>query len=115
MRSLPELTGFSDLTNRELEILELLADGLGNQQIARRLFLAEKTVRNYVSRIFAKLEVHDRATAAVRARDAGFGGQNDSSGVEERVHDGEAPAAPEFGRQRDRALVLVEEARAELR
>jgi DNA-binding NarL/FixJ family response regulator len=75
MRSLPELTGFSDLTSRELEILELLADGLGNQQIARRLFLAEKTVRNYVSRIFAKLEVHDRATAVVRARDAGFGAQ----------------------------------------
>jgi DNA-binding NarL/FixJ family response regulator len=74
MHSLPELTGFSDLTSRELEILELLAGGLGNQQIARRLFLAEKTVRNYVSRIFAKLEVHDRATAAVRARDAGFGG-----------------------------------------
>lgn len=55
--------------------VELLADGLGNQQIARRLFLAEKTVRNYVSRIFAKLEVHDRTTAVVRARDAGFGGQ----------------------------------------
>lgn len=74
MQSLPELTGFSDLTSRELEILELLARGLGNQQIARRLFLAEKTVRNYVSRIFAKLEVHDRATAAVVARDAGLGG-----------------------------------------
>ncbi|WP_338695996.1 response regulator transcription factor [Streptomyces sp. Q6] len=75
MLSIPELTGFADLTARELEILELLADGLGNQQIARRLFLAEKTVRNYVTRIFAKLEVHDRASAAVRARDAGFGGQ----------------------------------------
>ncbi|MBO1337234.1 response regulator transcription factor [Streptomyces sp. VRA16 Mangrove soil] len=75
MPSLPELTGFADLTAREMEILELLADGLGNQQIARRLFLAEKTVRNYVTRIFAKLEVHDRASAAVRARDAGLGGQ----------------------------------------
>ncbi len=73
--SLPELTGFSELTSRELEILELLARGMANQQIARRLFLAEKTVRNYVSRIFAKLEVHDRATAAVLARDAGLGEQ----------------------------------------
>ncbi|MFJ9036835.1 DNA-binding response regulator [Streptomyces sp. NPDC102406] len=74
MPSIPELTGFADLTVRELEILELLADGMGNQQIARRLFLAEKTVRNYVTRIFAKLGVHDRASAAVRARDAGLGG-----------------------------------------
>ncbi|MEV8532582.1 response regulator transcription factor [Streptomyces sp. NPDC051211] len=73
MQSLPELTGFSDLTDRELEVLELVAGGLGNRQIARRLFLAEKTVRNYISRIFAKLEVHDRTTAAVRARDAGLG------------------------------------------
>ncbi|MFI0820609.1 LuxR C-terminal-related transcriptional regulator [Streptomyces sp. NPDC021098] len=70
---LPELTGLSELTSRELEILELIAGGLSNQQIARRLFLAEKTVRNYVSRIFAKLEVHDRASAAMLARDAGLG------------------------------------------
>ena len=64
--------GLADLTSRELEILPLLADGLGNHQIARRLFLAEKTVRNYVSRIFAKLDVHDRAAAAVCARAAGL-------------------------------------------
>lgn len=75
MRILPELTGFSNLTSRELEILELLSNGLGNRQIARRLFLTEKTVRNYVSRIFVKLDVHDRTTAAVRARDAGLGGE----------------------------------------
>ncbi|MET8830116.1 response regulator transcription factor [Streptomyces sp. NPDC004610] len=74
MQSGPNLTEFPDLTSRELEILELLARGLGNQQIARRLFLAEKTVRNYISRIFTKLEVHDRATAVVVARDAGLGG-----------------------------------------
>ncbi len=73
MRGLPELKGFADLTSRELEILEMIAHGLNNQQIARRLFLAEKTVRNYVSRILAKLEVHDRAAAVARARDAGFG------------------------------------------
>ncbi|MDQ1067165.1 LuxR C-terminal-related transcriptional regulator [Streptomyces canus] len=45
---------------------------------ARRLFLAEKTVRNHVSRIFTKLEVHDRAAAALGARDAGFGNQADA-------------------------------------
>ncbi|MFJ6384922.1 DNA-binding response regulator [Kitasatospora sp. NPDC092039] len=70
---LPETTGLSDLTSRELEILELIASGLSNHQIARRIFLAEKTVRNYASRIFAKLEVHDRASAAMLARDAGLG------------------------------------------
>ncbi|MQS37324.1 LuxR C-terminal-related transcriptional regulator [Streptomyces katsurahamanus] len=75
IQRMPELGVFSDLTSRELEILELIAGGLGNQQIARQLFLAEKTVRNYVSRIFAKMEVHDRTTAAVLARNAGFGEQ----------------------------------------
>lgn len=78
MQRLPEPPEFSRLTSRESEILELLADGMTNRQIARRLFLAEKTVRNYVSRIFTKLEVHDRAAAALRARDAGFGDQPDT-------------------------------------
>lgn len=74
--SVPEFsepTALSGLTRRELEILTLLASGLGNRQIARRLFLAEKTVRNYVSRILTKLQVHDRASAALLARDAGLG------------------------------------------
>lgn len=75
VQRLPEPPEFSRLTSRETEILELLADGMNNRQIARRLFLAEKTVRNYVSRIFTKLEVHDRAAAVLRARDAGFGDQ----------------------------------------
>jgi len=74
MHNLPKLAGISDLTHRELQILELLAGGLGNRQIARRLFLTEKTVRNYVSRIFAKLDVHDRTAAALHARNAGLGG-----------------------------------------
>ncbi|MCT9106921.1 response regulator transcription factor [Streptomyces mirabilis] len=78
MQRLPEPPEFSQLTSRETEILELLADGMNNRQIARRLFLAEKTVRNYVSRIFSKLEVHDRAAAVLRARDAGFGDQPDT-------------------------------------
>jgi DNA-binding NarL/FixJ family response regulator len=69
----PEPSALPGLTSRELEILTLLASGLGNHQIARRLFLAEKTVRNYVSRILTKLQVHDRASAALLARDAGLG------------------------------------------
>ncbi|WP_327403353.1 response regulator transcription factor [Streptomyces sp. NBC_01288] len=78
VQRLPEPPEFSQLTTRETEILELLADGLNNRQIALRLYLAEKTVRNYVSRIFTKLEVHDRAAAVLRARDAGFGDQPDA-------------------------------------
>ncbi|MFE2489909.1 LuxR C-terminal-related transcriptional regulator [Streptomyces mirabilis] len=78
IQRLPEPPEFSQLTSRETEILELLAEGMNNRQIARRLFLAEKTVRNYVSRIFTKLEVHDRAAAVLRARDAGFGDQADA-------------------------------------
>jgi DNA-binding NarL/FixJ family response regulator len=73
MQRLPEPPEFSRLTSPEREIPKLLADGMNNRQIAQRLFLAEKTVRNHVSRIFTKLEVHDRAAAALRARDAGFG------------------------------------------
>jgi DNA-binding NarL/FixJ family response regulator len=73
IESPPGTTTFCNLTGRELEILELLALGMGNRQIARRLFLAEKTVRNYVCRIFAKLGVNDRAAAVLRARAAGFG------------------------------------------
>jgi DNA-binding NarL/FixJ family response regulator len=64
---------FPDLTEREHEILDLLARGLTNQAIASRLVLSEKTVRNHVSNIFMKLQVRDRATAIVRAREAGLG------------------------------------------
>lgn len=64
---------FPELTDREREILELLARGHNNQQIARSLFLSEKTVRNHVSHIFTKLSVRDRAEAVVRARNAGLG------------------------------------------
>jgi DNA-binding NarL/FixJ family response regulator len=55
-------------------VLGLLAAGLGNGDIARRLFLSEKTVRNVVSAVFGKLEVSSRAEAVARARDAGLGG-----------------------------------------
>lgn len=64
---------FPELTEREHEVLELIAQGLNNRQIARQLFIAEKTVRNHVSNIFNKLQVADRAQAIIRARDAGMG------------------------------------------
>jgi DNA-binding NarL/FixJ family response regulator len=58
------------LTGREREVLERIADGLGNARIARDLGLSVKTVQNYVSRILDKLQVTDRTQAALRARDA---------------------------------------------
>lgn len=64
---------FPELTEREREILQLLAQGLTNSAIAERLSLSIKTVRNRVSDIFSKLHVHDRAEAILKARDAGLG------------------------------------------
>ena len=66
-------TAFPQLTRRELEVLDLLARGAGNQDIARQLWLSAKTVRNHVANIVAKLEVGDRYGAIVLARDAGLG------------------------------------------
>lgn len=64
---------FPELTERERDILRLLAQHCTNPEIARELVLSEKTVRNYVSNICAKLQVVDRAEAILRARDAGLG------------------------------------------
>ena len=64
---------FPDLTEREREILLLIADGRSNSQIALRLAVNEKTVRNHISNIFGKLQVAHRAEAIVRAREAGLG------------------------------------------
>jgi DNA-binding NarL/FixJ family response regulator len=64
---------FPELTEREEEILSLVAQGKGNQEIARQLFVSLKTVRNHVSNILLKLQVADRAQAVIRARDAGMG------------------------------------------
>ncbi|MBX3071079.1 MAG: response regulator transcription factor [Thermomicrobiales bacterium] len=63
---------FPTLTERERQILTLIAQGKNNQTIARELFLAPKTVANHVSNIFAKLQVADRSEAIIRARDAGL-------------------------------------------
>jgi DNA-binding NarL/FixJ family response regulator len=64
---------FPELTEREREILNLIAQGHSNPEIAARLVLSGHTVRNYVSNIFGKLQVVDRAQAIVRAREAGLG------------------------------------------
>ena len=64
---------FPELTEREREILHLIASGDNNEAIAARLVLSGKTVRNHVSNIFSKLQVADRAQAIVRARKAGLG------------------------------------------
>lgn len=64
---------FPELTDREREILALIAQHRTNSEIADRLSIAPKTVRNHVSNIFSKLQVVDRAQAIMRARDAGLG------------------------------------------
>jgi len=64
---------FPELTDREREILELMAQGHTNAEIAERLMLRTKTVQNHISNIFSKLQVADRSQAIVRARDAGLG------------------------------------------
>ena len=68
----PEQT-FPELSDREREILDLIAQGASNGAIAERLVLSPKTVRNHVSNIFSKLQVADRAHAIIRGRDAGLG------------------------------------------
>jgi DNA-binding NarL/FixJ family response regulator len=64
---------FPELTTREREVLDLIAAGRNNHQIAERLSLSGKTVTNHISAIFAKLQVADRTQAILRARDAGLG------------------------------------------
>jgi DNA-binding NarL/FixJ family response regulator len=70
----PAQRAFPELTEREEEILVLVAQGKSNQEIAAQLFVSVKTVRNHVSNILLKLQVADRAQAVIRARDAGIGG-----------------------------------------
>ena len=75
MKAAPDAP-FPDLTPREGEILELLAQGLTNTAIAEKLFLSPKTIRNHVSNIFSKLQVATRSEAIIKAREAGLGNQN---------------------------------------
>ena len=63
---------FPELTDREREILGLIAQGYTNAEMAQRLTLSGKTIRNHITNIFSKLQVADRAQAIVRARDAGL-------------------------------------------
>jgi DNA-binding NarL/FixJ family response regulator len=63
----------SELTKREREVLEILVEGLGNHEIAARLGVSEKTVRNHVSVVFSKLGFKSRAQAVALSRDAGPG------------------------------------------
>ncbi len=65
---------FPSLTEREREVLDLVAAGKGNATIAHELLINLKTVRNHVSNIFTKLQVTDRSAAIVKAREAGLGG-----------------------------------------
>jgi DNA-binding NarL/FixJ family response regulator len=58
---------FADLTRREMEVLELLGNGLRNREIAERLYISEKTVKNHISSILSKLQVNDRTEAALLA------------------------------------------------
>jgi len=75
MKAAPDAP-FPDLTPREGEILELLAQGLTNTAIAEKLVLSPKTIRNHVSNIFSKLQVATRSEAIIKAREAGLGNQN---------------------------------------
>jgi len=67
---------FPELTDREREVLDLIAQGHNNAAIAERLSLSPKTVGNHISNIFNKLQVADRAHAIIRAREAGLGLEN---------------------------------------
>src|SRR6185312_11493307 len=69
----PAPPAFPELTEREREVLGLLARGRTNAEIAKQLVLSVKTVQNHVAAILGKLEVADRAQAALRAREAGLG------------------------------------------
>jgi len=67
------VAAFPDLTEREREVLTLMAKGVSNKDIAEKLFISMKTASNHITNIFSKLQVADRAQAVLRARDAGLG------------------------------------------
>ena len=67
------IQAFPELTEREREVLVLIAQGVSNKEIAEKLVISMKTVSNHITNIFGKLQVADRAQAIIRARDAGLG------------------------------------------
>jgi DNA-binding NarL/FixJ family response regulator len=69
----PAATVFPELSEREREVLQLIAGGANNKEIADRLVISGKTVSNHITNIFGKLQVADRAEAIARAREAGLG------------------------------------------
>jgi DNA-binding NarL/FixJ family response regulator len=73
-----ERAAFPELTDREREVLYLLAQGLSNQEVAARMGISLKTARNHVSNILARLQVADRTEAVARARAAGLGSEKKS-------------------------------------
>lgn len=77
---------FAQLTRREAEVLELLASGLRNRQIAQRLNLSEKTVRNHISAILGKLHANDRTEAALIASRHGLGVRSASANSDQHPH-----------------------------
>lgn len=79
----PEI--FPELTAREREILNLIARGDDNADIARKLGITTKTVRNHVSNVFSKLQVADRTQAAIRAREAGLGASSTDTSQEDEL------------------------------
>ena len=72
MKPAPATTALAELTARELEILQLIARGVRNRDIAEQLVITEKTVANHVSNIYSKLQVADRVEAMLRARESGL-------------------------------------------
>jgi DNA-binding NarL/FixJ family response regulator len=74
-KATPISEAFPELTSREVEVLDLIAQGRSNTEIATQLYVSPKTVRNHISNIFTKLQVADRAQAIVRARQGGLGGE----------------------------------------
>jgi NarL family two-component system response regulator LiaR len=69
----PGKSGAKDLTERELEVLRLIATGMSNREIAQALIIAEKTVKTHVSNILSKLRLADRTQAAIYALQNGLG------------------------------------------
>ena len=74
-KGVPASEAFPELTSREVEVLDLIARGRSNTEIATQLYVSPKTVRNHISNIFTKLQVADRSQAIVRAREGGLGGE----------------------------------------